>query len=155
MNTFGDHVVHFFPRKIAQEHQVTEGRLGSAIKHLVVEVHKIFLRLLKNKETKNDLLDWIGIALYALKDRSKMWTNELLMATGGGSVIQVSDGMILNLSHVLLLPCQPFSSACNPKLLKVDPRYGRGEEVPLNHDSTIIDESKIHLRNLKDETFIT
>ena len=138
-------------RQSRHEHEAMEKNLGSGIKLLVSEVHNIFLRMLKQKDIKDCLLNWIGQVLNALRDRSKMWTNEMVM--NSGSVVQVSDAFILNLSHVLLLLCQPFASDYNPKLLKIDARYTQLEELAIGSDAST--PTKAHLRRMKEETFIT
>lgn len=134
------------------EHEITERNIGVQLKSLVESVHQLFLSLLKLKDTKNDLLNWVGLALHAFKDRSKMWTNEMVMSTG--SSVQASDGFMLNFSNVLLQLCKPFSQPYSPKLLKVDPRYCRAMALPLDkeigHDLV-----GIHMRHLSEETFIT
>ncbi|KAI1295763.1 Ubiquitin conjugation factor E4 A [Halotydeus destructor] len=149
----GETVPEFFvtpSRSSHHEHQVTERNIGVQLKRLTEEIHQLFLGLLRNKVTKNEILNWIGLVLYAFKDRSKMWTNEMIMSTG--TSIQTSDGFMLNFSNVLLLLCRPFSEAYSPKLLKIDPRYCSSPALPL--DKTLGDMNGINIRSLSEETFI-
>lgn len=54
--------------------------------------------------------------------RAKIWSAH---APQVFSQMYCSDGFILNLGLVLLKLCEPFSAACSPKLLKIQPSYVR------------------------------
>ena len=136
----------------ADGHQMMENNIGAAIRRLVAEIKNIWHKILAMKEVKNDLMDWIGVVLFCLKDQSKLWTNA--MAMEAGNMIQVTDGFANNLSNVLLLFCKPFASPRDPKLLKIDPRYSQADSLPLGQDS-VPDSNQIHMRLLKEETFLS
>ncbi|XP_059052827.1 ubiquitin conjugation factor E4 A [Achroia grisella] len=101
-----------------------ETSICNASCHLVNNMHKIFLTLLKGgPHMRNRLLTWIGKCLKSNVARGKLWNvqaNEL-----NQSLTCVSDGFMLNLGAVLLQLCQPFcTSPEDPKSLKIDPTYG-------------------------------
>ena len=45
---------------------------------------------------------------------------------------ECSDGLMLNLCAVLIKLCKPFSQPSSPKLLKIQPEYGRQQFTELN-----------------------
>lgn len=72
------------------------------------------------------MLIFVGVFLITNTDvvntfvgRSKIWANAGPTYTG----IYTTDGFSVNLCYVLLKLCQPFSSPCSPKLLKIQPSY--------------------------------
>lgn len=89
------------------------------MENLHVQLHKIFLHLLKaGPEVKHKTLSWVGSCLEKNAGRCKLWNIEMSMLEF------ISDGFAINLSAVLLRLCQPFiSNTDNPKLLKIDPTY--------------------------------
>ncbi|XP_052753244.1 ubiquitin conjugation factor E4 A [Galleria mellonella] len=102
-----------------------ETSIWNASSHLVNNMHKIFLTLLKGgPHMRNRLLSWIGKCLKTNVARGKLWNvqaNELNPTT----LSCVSDGFMLNLGAVLLQLCQPFCTTPeDPKCLKIDPTYG-------------------------------
>lgn len=133
-----------------QEHEITERNIGMQLKALVTTVHELFLTWLRQKETKSLILNWIGLVLYAFRDRSKMWTNEMIMSLGSSA--QPSDGFMLNFSNVLLELCKPFSEPYSPKLLKIDARYCIAKQLALDTDPDT--PTGAHMRNLNEETMI-
>lgn len=97
-----------------------ESNIWSGLEKLHIQLHKIFLHLLKaGPEVKHKTLSWLGSCLEKNFGRCKLWNiNEISMLKF------IADGFALNLSAVLLRLCQPFiSKTDNPKLLKIDPTY--------------------------------
>jgi len=96
-----------------------ESNIWSGLEMLHVQLHKIFLYLLKaGPEVKHKTLSWLGSCLEKNMGRCKLWNIEMSMLGF------ISDGFALNLSAVLLRLCQPFiSNTDNPKILKIDPTY--------------------------------
>ncbi|XP_045536745.1 ubiquitin conjugation factor E4 A [Papilio machaon] len=102
-----------------------ENSIWNASSHLINNMHKIFLTLLKGgPQMRNRLLTWIGKCLKANVARGKLW-NVQATEISGATLNCVSDGFMLNLGAVLLQLCQPFcSTPDDPKSLKIDPTYG-------------------------------
>ncbi|XP_045518341.1 ubiquitin conjugation factor E4 A [Pieris brassicae] len=104
---------------------MTETSLWNATSHLINNMHRVFLTLLKaGPDIKYRLLRWIAKCLKNNAARGKLWNIQ-----GGeynsSTLNYVSDGFMLNLGSVLLQLCQPFCSVPNdPKSLKIDPTYG-------------------------------
>lgn len=144
------------PSRTSQaEFASTDRNVGAQVKMIANFVHELFLKLLKNDETKSNLLNWIGLTLTidgGFKDRAKMWTN---MAST--TSVLPSDGFCLNLSYVLLLLCKPFSEPYSAKLLKIDPRYVKGAPLEVVSRSLSASEVKGHIfmRGMDTETMIT
>ncbi|KPI94382.1 Ubiquitin conjugation factor E4 A [Papilio xuthus] len=102
-----------------------ENSIWNASSHLINNMHKIFLMLLKGgSQMRNRLLTWVGKCLKANVARGKLW-NVQAGEVSGATLNCVSDGFMLNLGAVLLQLCQPFcSTPDDPKSLKIDPTYG-------------------------------
>ncbi|CAG4971899.1 unnamed protein product [Colias eurytheme] len=103
---------------------MVESSIWNASSHLINNMHKVFLTLLKGgPQIKNRLLTWIGKCLKANVARGKLW-NVQAGDISAASLQCVSDGFMLNLGAVLLQLCQPFCTSANdPKSLKIDPTY--------------------------------
>jgi len=125
-----------------------EKTIGYQIFKLVNEVHFIFLSMLKQKEVREEVLNYIGLVLYCFKDRSKLWMNDQLP-----NLVLLSDGFILNFLHVILLLCKPFAQAYSDKLLKIDSRYCMLPALPLNEINKN-EMEKIHLRDLDQDSYL-
>ncbi|XP_028165916.1 ubiquitin conjugation factor E4 A [Ostrinia nubilalis] len=102
-----------------------ESSIWNASSHLINNLHRIFLTLLKaGPQMRNRLLTWIGKCLKSNAARGKLW-NVQAGEVSAATMSCVSDGFMLNLGAVLLQLCQPFCvSADDPKSLKIDPTYG-------------------------------
>ncbi|CAH2096167.1 unnamed protein product [Euphydryas editha] len=101
-----------------------ETSIWNASSHLINNLHKIFLTLLKGgPQIKNRLLSWIGKCLKANLARGKIWNIQAEMSAV--TMTCVPDAFMLNLGAVLLQLCQPFcTKPDDPKSLKIDPTYG-------------------------------
>lgn len=138
------------------DHKFTETQLGIRLDILGQELHKTFHALLKQSQTRNLFLNWIGRCLHTFKDRKKLWNNQILMQTTN---ISVNDGFLLNFLTVMLLLSEPFvgpynldsiinsPSKIDKKLLKVDPRYCKWSKM--SHEN-----SPAHFLGLSEETFL-
>ncbi|CAG5046070.1 unnamed protein product [Parnassius apollo] len=104
---------------------MVENSIWNASSHLVNNLHKIFLTLLKGgSQMRNRLLTWIGKCLKTNVARGKLW-NVQAGEISAATLSCVSDGFMLNLGAVLLQLCQPFcTTPDDPKSLKIDPTYG-------------------------------
>ncbi|CAK1551101.1 unnamed protein product [Leptosia nina] len=104
---------------------MVETSVWNASSHLINNLHKIFLTLLKGgPQIKDRLLTWIGLCLKSNAARGKLWSVQA-GDISAASLQCVSDGFMLNLGAVLLQLCQPFCKTANdPKSLKIDPTYG-------------------------------
>lgn len=120
--------------------------IWNASSHLINNLHKIFLTLLKGgAEMRNRLLTWIGKCLKSNVARGKLW-NVQAGEISAATLSCVSDGFMLNLGAVLLQLCQPFClSPDDPKALKIDPTYGA---VPPEECKS----KSVHLTCLHNET---
>ena len=125
-----------------------ERNIGYQIFKLVSEVHNIFLSMLKSKDVREEVLNYIGLVLYCFKNRSQLWINNQLP-----SLALLSDGFMLNFLHVVLLLCKPFAVAYSDKLLKIDPRYCAIPSLQLN-ETNKNEMEKIHLRALDQDTYL-
>lgn len=103
---------------------LVESSIWNASSHLINNLHKIFLTLLKGgPHMRNRLLTWIGKCLKCNASRGKLW-NVQAGEINATTLSCVSDGFMLNLGAVLLQLCQPFCvSPDDPKSLKIDPTY--------------------------------
>lgn len=138
------------------DHKFTENQLGIKLRMIAQELHKTFHILLKQPNTRNLFLSWIGRCLHTFKDRKKLWSNQVLMAA---TPISVNDGFLLNFLNVMLLLSEPFagpynidsitpsSNTIDKKMLKVDPRYCKWSTS--NHEN-----SPAHFLGLSEETFL-
>ncbi|KAJ0176606.1 hypothetical protein K1T71_007785 [Dendrolimus kikuchii] len=125
---------------------LVESSVSNASSHLINNMHKMFLTLLKGgPHMRTRLLTWIGKCLKANVARGKLW-NVQAGEISAATLSCVSDGFMLNLGAVLLQLCQPFcTSPDDPKSLKIDPTYGA---VPLEECAA----KSIHLTCLHSET---
>lgn len=138
------------------DHKFTETQLGIKLQLVGQELHKTFHALLKLPQTRNMFLNWIGRCLNTFKDRKKLWSNQVLMAT---TTISVNDGFLLNFLAVMLLLSEPFAGPYNldsiinnshkidKRMLKVDPRYCKWSKM--NHENCTV-----HFLGLSEETFL-
>jgi ubiquitin conjugation factor E4 A len=140
----------------SNDHKFTENQLGIKLRTVAQELHKTFHILLKQSNTRNVFLCWIGRCLHTFKDRKKLWSNQVLMAT---TTISVNDGFLLNFLNVMLLLSEPFagpynidsigqcSNTIDRKMLKIDPRYCKWSKM--SHE-----DSPVHFLGLSEETFL-
>ena len=131
-----------------QEYQVIGDNLCHQLNLLTEKMHLIFLSLLKQPVTKDLVCNWIGMTLYAFRERGKLWSNEMAISQ---SLIQISDGFMINFGNLLLQFCKPFSIPNSPKLLKIDPRYCHSSSLPLTCDPSA---QGVYLREIDKETFL-
>ncbi|XP_077284887.1 ubiquitination factor E4A [Arctopsyche grandis] len=124
---------------------IEERNLWTAFEHLISNLHKMFLALLKcNAKTKTMLLKWIADCIYANLSKGKIWASQ----SSSSALLCASDGFMLNLGYVLVMLCQPFcSSPNNSKCLKIDPTYCAVEEADR-------DAKCVHMKDLSKETCI-
>uniref|UniRef100_A0A6G1S3T2 Ubiquitin conjugation factor E4 A n=1 Tax=Aceria tosichella TaxID=561515 RepID=A0A6G1S3T2_9ACAR len=137
-------------------HKFAENQLGIKLRMVAQELQKTFKILLKQPQTRNLFLSWIGRCLHTFRDRKKLWSNQILMST---TPISVNDGFLLNFLNVMLLLSEPFAGPYNfdfinqsshtidKKMLKIDPRYCKWSKM--DHES-----SPVHILGLADETFL-
>ena len=121
-----------------------EQSIGLRIFDLVKEVHEIFFSMLKQKDVREQVLNYFGLVLYSFRNRSQIWSQQ------SPSLASLSDGFMLNFLHLILLLCKPFAIPYSDKLLKIDPRYCAMPSLGLteiNHNEM----QKIHLRGLGDD----
>ncbi|XP_068633346.1 ubiquitin conjugation factor E4 A isoform X2 [Battus philenor] len=119
-------LLEFFDNPLDQAAtSMMENSIWNASSHLINNLHKIFLTLLKGgTQMKNRLLTWIGKCLKANVARGKLW-NVQAGEISSATLSCVSDGFMLNLGAVLLQLCQPFcATPDDTKSLKIDPTYG-------------------------------
>lgn len=140
------------------DHKFTETQLGIKLQLLGQELHKIFHSLLKLPQTRNLFLSWMGRCIHTFKDRKKLWSNQLLMAT---TTMSINDGFLMNFLTVMLHLCEPFAGPYNlnlidlaratnfvdKKLLRVDPRYCKWSNM--SHENC-----PVHFLGLSEETFL-
>ena len=81
---------------------------------LVTMIHKLLHNLLEIPNMQHEVLFWTGLCLNRNEKRSQMYTDPAIVA---------SSGFFLNLTHVLLKFCEPFSSPTSKFLFKIDCRY--------------------------------
>lgn len=144
-----------------RDHKFTETQLGLKLRLLGQGLHMMFHTLLKFPQTRNLFLSWIGRCLHTFKDRKKLWSNQVLMAT---TTLSVNDGFLMNFLTVMLHLSEPFagpykwldslnqisvseSHFIDKKLLKVDPRYCKRSKS--THEGSVA-----HFLGLNEETFL-
>lgn len=124
-----------------------EQSIGLRIFDLVKEVHEIFFSMLKQKDVREEMLNFLGLTLYSFRSRSQIWSNQ------SPNLAQLSDGFMLNFLHVVLLLCKPFALPYSDKLLKIDPKYCALPSLALNEINQN-EMQKIHLRGLHDDAYL-
>lgn len=144
---------------IESDHKFTENQLGIKLTQLGQDLHKLFHSLLKLSQTRNMFLSWAGRCLHTFKDRKKLWSNQVLMAT---TTISINDGFLMNFLTVMLHLAEPFagpydldnirnsaqiSNFVDKKMLKIDPRYCKWSKM--SHEN-----SQVHFLGLSEETFL-
>ncbi|XP_025409888.1 ubiquitin conjugation factor E4 A isoform X2 [Sipha flava] len=139
-------IFEYFQKPMEELSGQLESNIWNGMENLHVQLHKIFLHLLKaGPEVKHKTLSWLGSCLEKNAGRCKLWNNEMSMLGF------ISDGFAINLSAVLLRLCQPFiSNTDNPKLLKIDPTYC-AVQIHNDEDSR---ERGVHLLKLNDSTML-
>ncbi|KAJ8679553.1 hypothetical protein QAD02_015340 [Eretmocerus hayati] len=138
----------FFDKPFQQQNSIVDGNIWAALDSLSESMHKVFHALLKcSREVRHLTLLWLGDCLHSNAGRGKLWNTHNSM--GLVNVTTVSDGFMLNLSHVLLRLCQPFCTKPNdPKLLKIDPTYCAAEAK----DATESRDKGIHMKGMRTQT---
>jgi len=140
------------------DHKFTETQLGIKLELLGVELYKTFHALLKLPQTRASFLSWMGRCLHTFRDRKKLWSNQVLMAT---TTISVNDGFLMNFLTTLLHLSEPFAGpykldmigstssphSINKKMLKIDPQYCRWSKM--THEGC-----PVNFLGLSEETFL-
>lgn len=120
--------------KTADEISRTEMEIDDNLAKLREMITELFFSLLKSSGVvRVKTLKWIEACLFTFNGRSKIWANELMSLVGKGQSTH-SDGLMMNLSAVLLNLSKPFACTdsvslsqqainINAKMLKVDPGY--------------------------------
>ncbi|XP_046576120.1 LOW QUALITY PROTEIN: ubiquitin conjugation factor E4 A-like [Haliotis rubra] len=104
-----------------QEHDITEANIWQPLSNLCEHVHQMFLSLIKlSPDLRHTVLTWLGKCLQANSGRTKIWSNQIPQLF---NQMYCSEGFSLNLCHVMLKLCQPFSNPTSAKLLKIQPSY--------------------------------
>ena len=89
--------------------------VSSSLEQLHEALHQLIMTLLRNPNTKQPTIDWLGAALHCNAERSKMHPDARKAAT---------EGFMLNLSAVCLRLCRPFLDPVQGKAwARLDPRY--------------------------------
>uniref|UniRef100_A0A2C9LVW6 Ubiquitin conjugation factor E4 A n=1 Tax=Biomphalaria glabrata TaxID=6526 RepID=A0A2C9LVW6_BIOGL len=137
---------HFFSKPSSQskkEIDVVEQSVWWATEELVSAIHKIFVDLMKvTPEMKHYTLRWLGLCIQGNAGRAKIWDNHI------ASDKFVSDAFAVNLTHVLLMFCKPFSDPTSNKILKIQASYTK---AVANGDKEMLRRS-IHLLGMQKET---
>jgi len=96
----------FFDRPLASQtnepHLITHSR--NCIRATQRSCHEVLLTLLKARETRDSVLDWIGAVVTRNKDRRR--PSDLSLC---------SEGFLINFVTVMLKLCEPFMNLENPK----------------------------------------
>ncbi|XP_035829834.1 ubiquitin conjugation factor E4 A isoform X2 [Aplysia californica] len=136
----------FFSKPSVQtkkEVDMVENSVWQATQQLIGCIHKIFVDLMKvSPDMKHYTLRWLGLCIQGNAGRAKLWANNL------PSGLFVSDAFAVNLTHLLLLFCRPFSQPDSWKLLKIQPSY---TTATANGDKEMLRRS-LHLLGLQKET---
>ncbi|XP_071105758.1 ubiquitin conjugation factor E4 A-like [Haliotis cracherodii] len=104
-----------------QEHDITEANIWQPLSNLCERVHQLFLSLIRlSPDLRHTVLTWLGKCLQANSGRTKIWSNQIPQLF---NQMYCSEGFSLNLCHVMLKLCQPFSNPTSTKLLKIQPSY--------------------------------
>ncbi|KAH9494850.1 Ubiquitin conjugation factor E4 A [Bulinus truncatus] len=120
-----------------KEIDMVEQSVWQKTEELVSSIHKIFVDLMKvTPEMRHYTLRWLG--------RAKIWANNL------PADLFVSDAFAVNLTHVLLMFCKPFSNPTSNKLLKIQASYTK---AVANGDKEMLRRS-VHLLGMQKETFL-
>ncbi|XP_059163958.1 ubiquitin conjugation factor E4 A-like [Physella acuta] len=128
-----------------KEVDMVEQSVWRATEGLVNGIHKIFVDLMKiTPELKHNTLCWLGQCLHRNSGRAKLWASNLPVD------LFVSDAFAVNITHVLLLFCKPFSNPSSSKLLKIQPSY---TTVVVTNDEEMMRRS-VHLIGMTKETFL-
>lgn len=129
-----------------QEHDITERNTWQPLSGICLGVYQLLFNMIKLSPTlKHKVLRWLGKCLLENSGRTKIWSTHAPQVL---SQLHVSDGFSLNLCCVLLKLCQPFSEACSPKLLKIQPSYVRAVAA----DEEDSKQRNIHAEELIKET---
>ena len=106
-----------------QEHDIAEKNIWQPLTSICTGCHQLIVSIIKlSPDCRHLMMSWIGNCLHANSGRAKIWSAH---APQVFSQMYCSDGFILNLGFVLLKLCEPFSAACSPKMLKIQPSYVR------------------------------
>jgi ubiquitin conjugation factor E4 A len=136
----------FFSKPSTQskkEVDMVEASVWGATEQLVGGIHKIFVDLMKvTPDMKHYTLRWLGLCIQGNTGRAKLWSNNL------PANLFVSDAFAVNLTHMLLLFCKPFSNPKSYKLLKIQPTYAI---ATASGDKEMLRRS-IHLLGMQKET---
>ncbi|KAI8541697.1 hypothetical protein RHMOL_Rhmol08G0082500 [Rhododendron molle] len=88
--------------------------IKTVMKNLYDGLSEVLLCLLKNAETRENVLEYLGEVINKNSSRAHMQVDPIVCA---------SSGMFVNLSAVMLRLCEPFLDANLTKRDKIDPRY--------------------------------
>ncbi|XP_052819357.1 ubiquitin conjugation factor E4 A-like isoform X2 [Mya arenaria] len=109
------------------------------------DINRILKTIIKlSPGLRHSVLNWLGRCLHANRGKVDLWSAHET------EVFQkdfCSDGFSLNMCHVLLHLCTPFSTPGSPMLLKVKPSYTRA--APATDQQA--EELCVHSRGLEDE----
>ncbi|GFS09230.1 ubiquitin conjugation factor E4 A [Elysia marginata] len=138
----------FFSKPSTQskkEVDMVEQSVWRATEELIGGLHKIFVDLMTTtSDMKHYTLRWLGLCIQGNSGRGKLWASNL------PANLFVSDAFAVNLTHMLLLFCKPFSNPDSPKLLKIQPTY---TQAVASGDREMLQRS-IHLLGMPKETFL-
>jgi len=126
-----------------QEMELVDNSVWQYTRRLCEGIHKIFVDLMKvDPDIKHYTLRWLGLCIQGNADRSKIW------AINQPAEFFVSDAFAINITHVMLLFCRPFSQPNSLKILKIQPSYAM---ATANGDNEMLRRS-VHLLGLHKET---
>eukprot|EP00761_Pharyngomonas_kirbyi_P004692 gb/GECH01004697.1/.p1 GENE.gb/GECH01004697.1/~~gb/GECH01004697.1/.p1 ORF type:complete len:978 (+),score=273.08 gb/GECH01004697.1/:1-2934(+) len=105
---------HFFGNPLERTRNDVDGTilsLRSQLSTIHDMQHKIILNLLKNKETRESMLEWIGAVIEGNKTRTRLRDDAFSSA---------SEGFMTNFSFVMLKLCEPFLDVNSKKIKELD-----------------------------------
>ena len=106
-----------------QEHDIAEKNIWQPLTSICTACYQLIVSIIKlSPDCRHLMMTWIANCLHANSGRAKIWSAH---APQVFSQMYCSDGFSLNLGFVMLKLCEPFSAACSPKLLKIQPSYVR------------------------------
>lgn len=90
---------------------------------ICADLHKILMAIIRmSEELRHQVLEWLASCLQANRGKPDLWCAHEAEVFDSQFC---SDGFFLNLCHVMLQMCQPFSVPNSDKLLKIKPSYTR------------------------------
>ncbi|CAL1542242.1 unnamed protein product [Lymnaea stagnalis] len=136
----------FFSKPSTQskkEVDMVEQSVWRSTEQLVSGIHKIFVDLMKvTPDMRHYTLRWLGLCIQGNAGRAKLWASNL------PADLFVSDAFAVNLTHMLLMFCKPFSNPNSSKLLKIQPSYTK---AVASGDKEMLRRS-VHLLGMQKET---